>query len=53
MRHVILNNIAFGLRVWHHGLDRDALRRLLDGPLTIEVVVDEEVPGELRDVLEG
>jgi hypothetical protein len=52
VREIILNNIAYGLRVWYHGSDLEALRKLLaENPQPI-IVVDETANPQLRSIVE-
>ncbi|ABM80094.1 hypothetical protein [Hyperthermus butylicus] len=47
VRGIILNNIAYSLRVWYHGADTVKLREIVASPDTA-VVVDETADEELK-----
>ncbi len=55
VREVILNNIAYGLRVWYHGASVDRLRRLLQENPKPLLIVDKTADKRLLEAvgLEG
>jgi hypothetical protein len=53
VREIILNNIAYGLRVWYHGRDVDALRKLLSEEPKPVIVVDETANPKLKGIVGG
>jgi len=53
VREIILNNIAYGLRVWYHGSNVELLRKLLSENPKPVIVVDETASPKLRSAVEG
>ena len=52
VRHVILNNVAYSLRVWYHGTNIEKLKELMDYPNT-GIVVDETADEKLKSAVMG
>jgi hypothetical protein len=52
VRDIILNNIAYGLRVWYHGASVEKLRRLVSENPKPLIIVDETADPTLVRVVE-